>query len=217
MFRAFDKNNQFYIRVSNGRFSFNWDPDDLSDDVLAEGKWSTPQSSIESDATKYAKAKYGTDGAFYRHFHLYQEMNPGPSMSGVGGGKKSQISGCDFGVSKNAWTITTHEMGHALDLAHAEMWTNTEKSQITMKVFAMLCHVRMVCVAMRSSSVVVAGCFMHQALSCVALCPGVPPDPDSSSALSFRIPARPPESRTRLIKTTGPSWATGWISQRWTR
>ena len=54
-------------------------------------------------------------------------------MSGVGVGKMSQISGCDYGVGEGPWMITSHEMGHSLDLAHAEMWTNTDSSQVAMK------------------------------------------------------------------------------------
>ena len=51
-------------------------------------------------------------------------MNPGTGNSGVGGGKMSQIAGCDYAVGWMNGVLTAHEMGHAFDLAHAEMWTN---------------------------------------------------------------------------------------------
>ena len=135
MGQAFDKVNQFYMHVSNGRFSFHWTPDDLGDESLEKnrGTYSTSDDSIETDAELYAANKYGTDGAFYRHYLFYQQMDPGSSMSGVGGGKKSRIAGCDFGVARAAWMITSHEMGHAFDAAHAEMWTNVDTKQLALK------------------------------------------------------------------------------------
>ena len=60
-------------------------------------------------------------------------MNPGTGNSGVGGGKMSQIAGCDYAVGWMNGVLTAHEMGHAFDLAHAEMWTNTDSSKKIMK------------------------------------------------------------------------------------
>ena len=45
----------------------------------------------------------------------------------------SVITGCDYSAGKSNFMITIHEMGHAFDLAHAEMWTETTTGSIAMK------------------------------------------------------------------------------------
>ena len=70
---------------------------------------------------------------FFRHYMFYQEQNPGTGYSGTGGGKMSQLAGCDFGSGRIPGIIIAHEIGHAYDLSHAEMWDNTETHSLTMK------------------------------------------------------------------------------------
>ena len=71
-----------------------------------------------------------TGKPFWRNYFMYIHMSPGQGMSGVGGGKKSAIAGCDWANGRANWGITTHEMGHALDLAHTEMWANHDTNNL---------------------------------------------------------------------------------------
>ena len=128
---AFDIQNQAYIRYSFGRFSFFHTPDILpqvnEDDILTKVQ--------EFSEATYSEEEVGYPMVhnFYRHYLMYEQMDPGAGMSGVGGGKMSQIAGCDYATGKGNFMITAHEMGHAFDLAHAEMWTETTSTQKTLK------------------------------------------------------------------------------------
>ena len=139
---AAEHNSQFFIQSSFGRFSFYYEPAILNEiPDPSDGEEATlrqhPDCTIPEGSDNNGGCNYQVDGAdkpaFYRHYLLYEEMNPGSGMSGVGGGKKSQISGCDYSVGWMNSLLTAHEMGHAFDLAHAEMWSNTDTDKKIMK------------------------------------------------------------------------------------
>ena len=123
-------NSQLYLKWSFGRFSMFYDPD-----IMFEG----PDPGGMSDGGPAAMDQHpdceqcGGKPPFFRHYLFYEEMNPGSGMSGVGGGKMSQIAGCDYAVGWMNGILTAHEMGHAFDLAHAEMWTETSSDKKIMK------------------------------------------------------------------------------------
>lgn len=111
---AFDLMNQAFVRFSFGRFSFKVHPDlipQVNSDVRLEKVYEYIDATYNEEELGYPIVN-----TFYRHYLFYEQMDPGNGMSGVGGGKKSQISGCDYAVGKSNWMITAHEVCAADEL-----------------------------------------------------------------------------------------------------
>ena len=78
----------------------------LLDLALSRRPWSAPRLVCGCQENKFP-ACGDNCGPFYQYYIMYEKVDPGSGMSGVGGGKKSQIAGCDWGVGSGNWMLTS--------------------------------------------------------------------------------------------------------------